>query len=314
MERPDMDEDAPLLNGRREPKAPMPMKGRVIPDPPPRPPIPEIQLTRDMPQSDPTKDFAEFAEAQAKKVTLGKQPKVAFFIGRGRTGKTTNIRFLISEMDSENLNFGIIDADASNAVLHQYTQAAALPPDYELDELVNWLGLKIANAVARSMHVLVDLGGGDTSLSRLLSFSPAFVSDIEKAGGAVVAFYSLGSSPDDLTPIAKLYNEGFRPSATVLLLNEHALSYGKVRSESFTAVQSHTFFRELVDNQNAVPLLIPRLKVADQIEQRRLNFSDAAAETLSSPLTLSERYLLRNWIRQMKEAYKPISAWFELVA
>jgi hypothetical protein len=58
-----MDEDAPLLNGRREPKAPMPMKGRVIPDPPPRPPIPEIQLTRDMPQSDPTKDFAEFAES-----------------------------------------------------------------------------------------------------------------------------------------------------------------------------------------------------------------------------------------------------------
>jgi hypothetical protein len=132
-------------------------------------------------------------------------------------------------------------------------------------------------------------------------------------GGAVVACCTLGSSADDLMPLANLHQLGFRPTATALLFNEASLGTAEVHRESFTSIKSHSFYRELIEVHNAVPLLIPRLDVAETIERRRLNFLDASRGMTNpgvDPLTVSQQFVLRAWLKKMDEVYQPISGWF----
>jgi len=267
-----------------------------------------------MPDVDVRQRFAEFAARQASRIALPKQPKVFFFIGRGRTGKTTNIRYIISVVDRRDVGFSVLDADTINPVLHQYVDAANTPPAYDEASLVTWMTECVFSAMAEGSHLLVDLGGGDGILGGLLRRTPDIVRAVEEMGGAVIACCTLGSSPDDLTPLANLHHLGFRPTATVLLFSEASLGANEVHGDAFASIQAHSFYRELIGAHAAIPLLIPRLDVAEAVERRRLDFEYARnglAAPGGQPLTVTQSFVLRAWLAKMAEVYAPISAWFE---
>jgi len=265
-----------------------------------------------MPDLDVRKRFADIAERQAAKTKLGNHPKVIFFIGRGRTGKTTNIRYLIRHFDKSDANFVALDVDSTNPVLQQYVEFAHLPPSYDPDALVQWLANYIISTITRNAHVLIDLGGGDSFLAHMIRSVPGFVQVVESFGGAVLAFCTLGPSPDDLMPLSNLHRVGFQPSATVLLLNEASLGTASLHTDAFIDVVEHSFYRRLIDDQNAVPLLIPRLQVADEVERRRLGFEFASKGDVGAagtPLTVTQRFILNAWLQKMTEVYRPIAEW-----
>jgi hypothetical protein len=283
----------------------LPTRSRVV--------VPEVQLGRHTPDIDVRKQFADFAARQATKTKFEAHPKVVFFIGRGRTGKTTNMRYLIRELERRDAGFAVLDVDATNPVLNQYVDFAHLPPSHDPDALIEWIADHIMSTIALNAHVLIDLGGGDTSLGHLLSNMPGFVQNVEDSGAGVLALCALGSSPDDLGPLANLHRVGFRPSATVLLLNEASLGSTGLHSESFIDVQEHSIYRMLINEQNAVPLLIPRLSVAEEIERRRLGFelaSKGSAGAGGKPLTITQRIILGAWLQKMADVYEPIAGWF----
>jgi hypothetical protein len=265
-----------------------------------------------MPDLEVRSKFTKLAERQAAKTKFERTAKVIFFIGRGRTGKTTNIRYLIRQFEQSNTAFAVFDIDATNPVLHQYVDYAQLPPSYGPDSLVQWLTDSIISTVSQQAYILIDLGGGDTTLAHLISSMPRFVQVVQGLGSAVLAFCTLGPSPDDLMPLSNLHRVGFQPSATVLLLNEASLGTASLHTDAFIDVVEHSFYRRLIDDQNAVPLLIPRLQVADEVERRRLGFtfaSNGEAGVGGMPLTFTQRVILNAWLEKMTEAYRPIAEW-----
>jgi hypothetical protein len=310
-------DDIPGIGGRREPKLTSARRGArqiQLPRSQWAGPSANIELGLPMPDLDARLEFATIATDQARKTTLPKQPKAFLFIGRGRTGKTTNIRYLITEMDRKGAAFAVLDADTTNPVLEQYVELASRPPGYDDETLTAWMTDCVFSAIGEKSHLLIDLGGSDRTLRGVLNSVPDFVSVVETMGGAVIACCTLGSSADDLAPLANLHRAGFRPTATVLLFNEASLGSTEVHPGAFASVQSQRFFHELIDNHNAVPLLIPRLKVADTVERRRLDFEFAKSGQSApgeDPLNFTERVLLRSWMTKMAEVYQPISGWFE---
>jgi len=278
--------------------------------PPPKPP--EIKLGRPLPDVTLREEFAETARAQAAKVALTAKVKVHLFIGRGRTGKTTNIRYHAANLIKARRNIIVLDADRTNPVLAQYLNDIGMPENYTDNAIATFILETIVEAVPAGYHVLIDFGGGDTSLYNIIREMPDFIPRIQELGGAVIANYAIGASVDYLAPLSTLWSLGFRPTATAFLFNE--ASTGALQPSTFASIKEHSFYRDLSAKHNAVSILIPRLGIADIIESHRLNFVEAASIATAerpNPLTLFQQMMMRGWLTNMEKAYEPIAGWYK---
>ena len=77
-------------------------------------------------------------------------------------------------------------------------------------------------------------------------------------------------------------------------------------------VFGHSAFRAAVD-RGAVPVWMPRLLAAQQVEIRRLHFRDAADGQVgqgTSPLGPFDRSRVLNWLQAMDANFAGIKTWF----
>jgi hypothetical protein len=127
-----------------------------------------------------------------------------------------------------------------------------------------------------SQSGLLDFGGGDVSLAKLIDLMPTMADDMIAAGVHPVAVYCLSSRVDDLTPLQTMEELGFRPEATMLVLNEGRVDSSQTREEAFARILRHSDVRAAIA-RGAVPVWMPRLEpdVAAMIEARRLTFGMA---------------------------------------
>ena len=167
----------------------------------------------------PSVNIGEFAPhrpkddvAPAKGADLGKPPKLIFVIGRGKTGKTTFLRWMAETALDAELPFLMADIDPTNASFSSYFADVARPGGYDPVEVRAWLQRFIGYAVENKTTAVIDLGGGDTALRSLMAEMPSLLADVEAAGLAVVAYYMCGPQPDDLAPLVTLASHGFAPT------------------------------------------------------------------------------------------------------
>ena len=246
-------------------------------------------------------EFANLARTAGERKNLSAKTKAVFFIGRGKTGKTTTARFLAERWAGSGKAFALLDADRTNAVLHQYFDAVEHPPFADDASVAAWITDTVLETIADRTNILIDLGGGDTTLAHLIETVPGFVGEAESCGGAVIACCTLGSEQDDLMPIAKLDTMGFRPTATALLLHQAGLKI-PLNNNSFTAIH------------NAAPILVPVLQAAAAVENRRMTYQDARdgiSEPGMTPIGPFLRLAIRDWMLKMAAALEPIQSWLE---
>ncbi len=165
-------------------------------------------------------EFTENAVAQARKTDLTGKLKVHLFIGRGRTGKTTNIRYHLANFYEAKQILSLLDVDQTNPVLAQFANDVGMPSQQDDTTVAEWLSETVYGLVQSKSNIIVDFGGGDTCLSNTMREFPNFVKDIETMGAAVIANCTVGPSINDLTPLANLWALGFRPTAIAFLFNE----------------------------------------------------------------------------------------------
>ena len=95
------------------------------------------------------------------------------------------------------------------------------PPTDDPDEVALWLQGLLGFAMSdNGTSALVDLGGGDTSLSRLLRTMPDLSVVMDKSPVAPVAVHVVGTDEHDLVPLAAMEEAGFTPKATAIVFNE----------------------------------------------------------------------------------------------
>jgi hypothetical protein len=252
------------------------------------------------------------ANVAKKGVDLSSKKKVIFFVGRGKTGKTTLIRWLSETALASDGSFLMADMDPTNDTFSKYIEGVARPSEPGDPVLaLTWLDRLLQHALQTNQSVLVDLGGGDTTLRRLVMQLPDLVSMFETAGFAVVVLYTVGPQEEDLSPVATLEGLGLKPSATAIVLNEGLVEFGERREAAFARILRHSAFVGAV-NRGAIPVWMPKLLPAAQVEMRRLHFRDAAAGHSGqgkSPLGPFDRARVGTWLAAMEASFAGIETW-----
>jgi hypothetical protein len=259
---------------------------------------------------------AESAEAApaVSAVDLSGRPKVLMTIGAGSAGKTTLLRWITETILERNSQAIIAAVDPTNRSLTSYFAGVVEPPSRDPTAVVPWLEKKLfQHIMAIGASAAIDFGGGDTSLLQLIAGGVDIVSTLEEAGISPVAMYVMSPRVDDLAVLATLEQSGFRPRATAIVLNEGRSDPTRTREESFAAVMRHSVYKAAIE-RGAVPLWMPRLIPAAEIELRRIQFATARDGVVPegkrfTPLGPFDRSRVRHWLDAMAKNFEPVKSW-----
>lgn len=257
--------------------------------------------------------------APASAIDLTDRPKVWFAIGPGRSGKTTLLRWIAEEIAATETPAIYAAADPQNRSLKSYIDGVAEPPTNDAAAVTRWLEQLLQFIAKEKTSALIDLGGGDTSLGRLVAQMPDLASTIEDSGISPIAMYLLGPRIDDLASLATFEAAGFQPKATALVLNEGLADPVVLADPSspdpFARITRHSAYRAALE-RGAIELRMPRLdpEVASEIEAKRLRFAYARDGVVPegrrvSPVAPFSRSRVRQWLAGMSTEFAPVRSW-----
>ena len=121
-------------------------------------------------------------------VDLTGVPRILLLAGRGKTGKTTNIRWMTEMALAAERPVLMGDIDPTNASFSTYFDGVHRPADADSPAVtLKWLEQFISYALEHRLTTVIDLGGGDTTLRRLVDELPDLPSAVQDAGSALAA-------------------------------------------------------------------------------------------------------------------------------
>jgi hypothetical protein len=240
-------------------------------------------------------------------VDLKGKKKIIFAAGRGKTGKTTLLRWLTEKSVRQGAQPILADIDPSNASFSRYFENVARPDTDNPAGVAHWLQELIEHCITEKQSAVIDLGGGDTTLRTLATEMPGLSVQIEAAGIVPVMLYMLGTQPEDLTPALTLAERGFATTAQALVLNEVAIDAGVTRSMAFARILNSPSFLKLT--KSSVTVWMPRLFAADAIESRFCGFHDARDVRVEPPLGVFDSARVRAWLEAMDRRFAGIDSW-----
>jgi hypothetical protein len=240
-------------------------------------------------------------------IDLAGKTKIVFAAGRGKTGKTTLLRWFAEMSAQRNGNVILADIDPSNASFSKYFSDVARPETDNPAGVARWLQQLIEHCIDQHISAIVDLGGGDTTLRTLASEMPSLATQIESSGLVPVMLYMLGTQPEDLTPARTLSARGFTSRAQALILNEYAIEAGSTRGEAFDRITNLPTFLDMA--KSSVRVWMPRLFPAEAIEARECRFLDARDGKVTPPLGLFDAARLKAWLEAMNRRFAGVASW-----
>lgn len=260
-----------------------------------------------------TADIPSLAPAQEPEpeiqrgIDLTGRAKIIFAAGRGKTGKTTLLRWLT---ETSILNGGapiLADVDPSNATFSAYFADVARPDTDNPAGVAAWLQEFIEHCIGERQSALIDLGGGDTTLRSLATEMPGLAMHIEAADMAPVLFHLIGTQPEDLTPALTLATRGFTPKAQALVFNEYAIEAASTRARAFSRLTASAGYGRLA--QSCAKLWMPRLHAAEAVEARRCSFTAARDGAVDPPLGVFDAARVRVWLEAMDRRFAGVRSW-----
>jgi hypothetical protein len=240
-------------------------------------------------------------------IDLTGKKKIIFAVGRGKTGKTTLLRWLTEKSVRQGGKPILADIDPSNASFSRYFENVARPDTDNPAGVARWLQELIEHCIAEKQSAVIDLGGGDTTLRTLATEMPGLSAQIEAAGIVPAMLYMLGTQPEDLTPAITLADRGFATTAQALVFNEVAIDAGTTRSAAFSRILSTPSLLKLA--KSSVTVWMPRLFAAEAIESRLCGFHDARDTRVEPPLGVFDSARVRAWLASMDVRFSGIDSW-----
>ena len=248
-------------------------------------------------------------------VDLSGKAKVLFLIGPGGTGKTKLARWIGWQMAESGRSVLLAALDPQNRSLATWFDGVESPSSTDGAQSSRWLRDLLKFAIGNKQSAMLDFGGGDTALSRLVEAAPDFADAMSAAGVEPVAIYTLAPRQDDLVVLESLERLGFTPRATALVLNEGRVDSTLSRDEAFARIVRHSAFRASIE-RGAIPIWMPRLEpeVAQEIEGKRLQFGQARDGQVPdgakfAPIGGFERSMVKRWLEKMDQEFAPIRTW-----
>jgi hypothetical protein len=211
------------------------------------------------------------------KMQSERRPVLFIGVGRQRVGKTTFLNTVIQAMREQGAGFVIWNADLLNVTynLPLFHDDVLEPPSAEFEDVKSWLEERIQDLIEGQYNAFLDVGGGDTPLSRLVREIP-IVQTLEKQGIRVVLAHVIGPEQADVDYLRHFTaQELFAPEATLIVLNAGLVMSGRSASNAFAAIKSHPIVTDALTH-GAKLVMMPPLSCMSQVTDRGLTFADAA--------------------------------------
>src|SRR6185312_7828038 len=167
-------------------------------------------------------------------------------------------------------------------------------------EVAAWLQELLLHCMKEKASALVDLGGGDTSLRRLLRTVPDLADVLREGGVEPVAIHVVGNNPHDLVPLDETEEAGFRPPATAIVCNERLDT-----RDRFGPILRHSVFRAAVE-RGAEQVWMPYLTrdTARLVDAKHLPFLQ-----VGNNLGPFNGAAVRLWLKAMSQEFERIRSW-----
>ena len=251
--------------------------------------------------------------ADISPIDLTGRPKLIVVGGLGQCGKTLLCRFLAEESIDREGGATLASVDPVNRELGLYFAETLKPETRDPAGIARWLENFVATVAKENGTAIIDLGGGDASLPKLVSDAPDLPQRLEEAGVSIVALYLLSGRPIDLTPLNDMERLGFQPAATAIILNHAKLRPGVSHEAEFRLTVRHPAYRAAT-GRGAVTIWMPHLHTADMIRDRHILFSQAVKGVMPEgkpglPLGPAQQSSTHGWLLRMREAFSPINRW-----
>ena len=170
-----------------------------------------------------------------------RKPVLMIVVGRQRVGKTTFLNALAQYLRSHGASFEIWDADRMNATnnMSLFHEAALQPSSSDPEDVKAWLEERFTDLVDRRLDAMLDVGGGDTPLARLVAEVP-IATTLEDEGVRVVVVHVVGPDLADLDYLDRFEQDDlFSPEATLIVMNGGLVLTGRSMGHAFQHINSH---------------------------------------------------------------------------
>jgi hypothetical protein len=215
--------------------------------------------------------------SKASKPHSDRRPILFIGVGRQRVGKTTFLNTLVQALREQGSELVIWNADLLNITysLSLFHPDVLEPSSADFEDVKAWLEERIQDQIEGQYDAVLDVGGGETPLSRLVQEIP-IVATLERQGIRVVLAHVIGPEQADVDYL-KHYttHELFAPEATLIVLNAGLVISGRSAGNAFAAINRHPVITEALTH-GAEIVMMPPLSCMSQVTDRGLTFAEAA--------------------------------------
>jgi hypothetical protein len=235
-------------------------------------------------------------------------------IGGNNSGKSTWARWAAGRTFEAGRTVTLAALDKNQRALATFFDGVAQPESRDVLEVAGWATEFLAFVADNKLSAIADFGGGgEEYIHSVLDDGPTLVDDLVESGVGIIAAHFLTPRPDDLQVLAALDARGFKPKATVLVLNEAHVERGANADEAFNRILGHSVFKAAVA-RGAHVVRMPRLypqSLALEVASKRLQFSHARDGTVPDGSTVTpirglDRSRVRRWLDDMEAAHDAV--------
>lgn len=236
-------------------------------------------------------------------------------LGRGRTGGSTALDWIIQRARSQGRDVLIGDGDSRNPTLAGYYPpggkgGANQPASDETADVKDWITARLSESAMRGLSLVLDLGGGDRVLAEY-GRDLALVDFCESAGIIPLALYFSGPEMDDFEHIHTIHETGyFRPQRAILVFNENLVPQGRTTMGAFEPILARPELTKMVGDGMEI-VFMPRLPCMMEMRRAGLSFFDAAANKPGAdgkPLDPVRQFMIKSWNDRLEAAFAKAGA------
>jgi GTPase SAR1 family protein len=258
------------------------------------------------------------AEVPKTDVNLAGKKKVWLFVGGGQGGKTTVIRCFVgwAREQKRDVELAALDPGSTRSLTSWFPDGVEEAPENEAAR-TGWLRDLLLDVTDDPRTLICDFGGGGhvPLLDLARKAKEGLHKSLEAAGIGLVVCYVLTPRIDDAEIIKDFEEAGFRPKATLLLLNAGKVDSSQEVAEAFEPVRQHAGFK-MATKRGGVVITIPMLDptVMQEIELKRLSFAMARSGEVPpgrsfKPIAGLNRSIAATWLADMGAAFRPVETW-----
>jgi hypothetical protein len=233
---------------------------------------------------------------------MDRAPVLAVRLGRGRTGGTTGLSWLIDRARNQGRSVIAADGDRRNATLKSIYPDAMQPASDDTADVRDWITEVLDRMTETQQSVALDLGGGDRVLADY-GRDLALLDYCADIGARPLALYFMGPDKADFEHVLSIFRAGyFRPHQSLLVLNENLIPSGKSPAGAFKPVMALPEFGEMLA-AGVQPINMPLLPCMDKVRETGIGFYDAGAGKKGAngmPLGPTHRFMVRNWLKAIE--------------